>query len=182
MGFENNLDVMKNLIKNGHLPMRYNAEYPKLLAESCNCFFHACFNFSNKQLEEIANGKRISPVLMLPKKPVSKDDTTTYLLNVADLAGLKVDATKMQNSQNLEANQWLIAFYYTKQYFRFSEEKFVGDFHVVLQEKTGEWSSKIGFTPSLELCPDFKETIETFYSTYYHYENYVITNPYAKQH
>ncbi len=136
-----------------------------------NCFAHACFNLTNNiiieqnfTLEECAYFRKFSINLENPK--LFEESIFEFI----NQTGLQIQPCF--SNQQLDENQWKVALTFSKGGI---------DFHFMLQEKDGLWSSKCGRTDRIDkfrTLPKNYQPNEVF--VYDLYKTYIITNPYVK--
>lgn len=170
---------LRNVVKLGHLPSRmvdepYWARTTKtdvMFAGMANCVEHACFNFSNQQLDSIGIGtdeaENVYGGFIEPDRECSGQEMEEKLMALVRDAGLFIE--KESETSVLEPNQWRIALYF---------EEFYPDIHVLIQEKDGSWSGKCGYNVEVETF----DSLPHLWNDYYRLcGTYVITNPYAEK-
>lgn len=170
---------LKKIVKLGHLPSRMvdepywacTTETNVMFASLANCVEHACFNFSNEQLDFIGissdESENVYGGFIESDKEYGSQELEEKLIDLVRETGLLIE--KEISPQNLDSNQWRIAFYF---------EEFFPDIHVLLQEKDGTWSGKCGYNVEVE---EF-ETLPELWNDYYRLcGTYIITNPYARR-
>jgi len=169
----NNHGIIKKLNKIfslGYTPSRDNETYKCLLKNHyqathlINCFAHSCFNLTNRQIEdyqityEESRGFRVLPSWTT----YNYEDNLNYLVKFVEATGLNIEECSLY--ANINHNQWKIAYFVNNKTY---------DFHFMLQEKDGKWSSKRGKEPDIEL---YKTPPETFKENYKLFGFYKITN------
>ena len=154
----------------GYIPSRENQSYKFKLnnglktGDLINCFFHACFNLTNNQIKKFKISFEEADVLWHyypTEKGVDRNYIST-LVKFIESTGLSINECKQNTKMNY--NQWKIAYYYNNQNF---------DFHFMLQEKDGKWSSKLGSSRNLEY---FEEAPKEYHKDYKLEGFYAITN------
>lgn len=142
--------------------------------EHINCFAHACFNLTNQQITENCLDKidALSFRNLIEDFFESDSSIATRLKNFIRKTGLEIE--ECSDEEELAENQWRVALYFCNGFF-------FRDFHFILNEKDGCWSSKYGNENVLEFFetrPD-KYIAEKYNDSYKYYRSYKITNPYA---
>ncbi len=187
--FLNNRTVLvkkiEKIVKLGFLPNRGNERYyqrfvddkSEHISDYINCFAHAFFNFSNKEIKDlfVENGEIKTELLnefwdfSIDKNNVDGSLERLITSMVRD-SGLKV--SKCTEATECENNQWKVGVYYRDKKGKST------DFHFLKWEDDEFcWSSKNG-----------DETrVDKFYELPYTYRNdyrlvavYMVTNEYAK--
>ncbi len=143
-----------------------------------NCFFHACYNFPNKDLDKLV--KSIGYEDIYNDLPVGFDiksikPTKKHMLKFIKKSGLKVK--KYKPKAILKSNQHVVALY-----FAFSNNpKSEHDFHFLIQEKNGAWTGKKGYSTILQKYKELPKEIPLTFNNPYKLEDiFIITNPYQK--
>ena len=152
----------------GYLPSRGLIDY-SFSPFKVNCLGHACFNFTDKILKEISEEVFFYhiPSFRVPSEDVFTEDLSYYLKAV----GLKI--SPCEKLDILKSNEWKVALYFSY------ELGGITDYHFMLQEKDGHWSSKQGWHSQYL---DFFKTLPEVYDTNYKlFGVYKISNPYAKK-
>lgn len=171
--------LLKNLneiFRNGYVPARGSESYRvrlsngKRASELVNCLEHACFNLTNEQLDKCGLNKNNSGLFGDINLNFIKFNRyyEESLLGIIKCVGLKVKRCSEVNS--LKNNQWKVALY-----FEYSDV--FRDFHFMLQEKNGLWSSKLGDLDTIEI---YEEPPLVYKRSYVKYGTYKITNPYIE--
>lgn len=129
---------LKNIFKNGNIPSRGRELYGKLTWDF-NCLFHACFNLPNSILKKL----NLDDDQFLIYNPFGnlegdKIQIKSEMFKFIKDCGLHISK---DHKLTLLKNQRRVALYFSQAY-----EKGFGlkDFHFLLQEKDGTWSSKAG--------------------------------------
>lgn len=184
--------TLTDVFKHGYRPARKITEpYAYVLpngvkvSAAVNCFGHAVFNLRNQQFLDYNLGSfplfgSFDGICYDPKN-IAENRLMDFIRSI----GLKVadcDPAKLIT----RPDSWKVALH-----FEDSNDK--RDFHLLLEEAPGLWSSKIGFEPCLEhvyqVTPpgvyrnleDDDPTIYNFYATYQITNpNYSSDNPYLK--
>ena len=142
--------------------------------QQINCFAHACFNLTNQQItsncfekNDIDSFKNLIDDYWEEDKSIERK-LTTFVRKT----GLKIE--ECSDEEDLEENQWRVALYFFTGYF-------FRDFHFLLNEKDGSWSSKYGTEDVLEFFENRPDefVVEKYGDHYQYYGTYKITNPYA---
>ncbi len=131
-------------------------------ADIVNCLGHACFNLTNKQLDNLNFDMTDYYALrnFYGYKNETKREVAEELFTFVEQADIKVNKL----SQGiLKCNQTAVALYI--------DEKFK-DIHFIKLDEYG-WSSKLGVTPGIELYEDVPVRISPFYEFY---DAYILTN------
>ena len=168
---------LKKIFKLGYIPSRGNESYTeKENGKSVsyyvypNCLAHACFNLTNQQIKSLDYTDReiFSSFIKTPyysDKYILRD-----ILRFIKQCGLKT--TKCEVSSPLQHNEWKIAIY-------FGWRNNTKDYHFLLLEKDETWSSKWGFSITVDHFKIPPTKIEHNGYSYHLYGFYKITNPYA---
>lgn len=168
---------IRRILKSGHIPCRQNIPYTKETIPLVNCFEHACFNFTNKQIVENFSSTD-SHYFWGDWSTTSYENTEEELLSTLHNVGLNV--REFSEGGILKNNEWKVALYFT-QHFSLLD----GDFHFLLQEHNKQWSEKNGFDGNYKQFPKLPETLsdeENPMSNRFNlYKTYVIQNPYARE-
>ncbi len=166
---------LKEIFKLGYRPERrletYRCKTPSgfLTGQITNCLEHACFNLTNKQIIDnnfsIYDKSAFQSFIDVNK---SLSEITQDIFNFVEDAGLKVsDNKKIINKQK----EWRVALYYRTDYE-------VEDYHFLLQEKSGIWTSKMGSSLNIQKYLTLPKVV---YRNYDLYGVYTIKNPYIKE-
>ncbi|MBE7073889.1 MAG: hypothetical protein E7379_02220 [Clostridiales bacterium] len=153
---------LKKIFSLGYLPSRGDESYTLLhrdtnieFSKIANCLAHSFFNLTNEQLEDF--NLFDSGTFRWFYLDENDERALDRVLEFVEKTGLKVEETSLE--QDLAPNQWKVAVY-----FRVRENKnVIPDFHFILQEKDGVWSSKEGAFPTIDY---FQHPPEMFYSAY----------------
>ncbi len=164
------------IYKHGYLPSRGTESYKVMLdedvyaADLINCYGHACFNLTNRQLKEFGITSRDTNFLWcLWEDPAAKFSyVAEQMEKFIRSTGLKV--ARCKPNEKTKSNQWKIAVYY-------QSEGDIDDYHFMLQEKSGIWSSKLGASDHVDTYDDLPRP---YYRDYTFYATYIITNPYVQ--
>ncbi len=168
----------KEIFKRGYVPSRGDEAYGK--EGFCyTCFAHAAFNFTNGQLQEFENISSHeffwkSPFANFSLKSIegAKADMFALLKNV----GLQVE--HFEKGKLLKTNQWKVALYFSESFKREFGRR---DWHLLLQEKDGNWSGKCGASPLVEKFETLQQYIPWGLNNRYELSDVlVLTNPNAK--
>lgn len=190
------IKVLNRIYKNGYVASRglesyiFNIQEDTMAYQYVNCFGHACFNLKNQHFIEnnltpadtncfggliechelsAAAYSKLCTRYILNRSCDKPEEVTERLFDTVTSAGLVVD--KCLEKSILKNNQWKIALYFRQTVNNLE------DYHFLLQEKDGKWSSKMGHSKKLDL---FEQPEETIYHGYKIHGIYSITNPYAK--
>ncbi len=190
------IKVLKKIYKDGYVASRGLESYIFKIQEDAmaykyvNCFGHACFNLKNQHFIEnnltpadtncfggliecnelsATEYSKLCTQYILNSAYDKPEEVTSRLFETVTSAGLVVD--KCLEKSILKNNQWKVALYFLK------SPNHLIDYHFLLQEKDGRWSSKMGHSQNLEVLENLEETI---YHGYKIYGIYSITNPYVK--
>ena len=177
---------LRDIFRQEYVPVRGNQNYNKwilkegkkryrLAGDGINCLGHACFNLTNEIIVDY--GITFDDVQALWNFDTFNKNPKLTIENISSFieeVGLKI--RKSSSEEELGENEWKIAYY-------FSKDK--DDYHFMLQERDGRWSSKSGADSSITY---FNEAPEEFVSEsrqngrieYVLEDFYVITNPYVK--
>lgn len=155
--------------KNGYLVNCYG--------DLINCFAHACFNLSNRQIRDlnIDTLDMVNFSQFVPSYNASNQEIENNLTSFVRATGLKMNACNPEGL--MKANEWKVALYLCK-------APDLRDFHFFLQEKDGTWSSKYGYNASeLSTLPELTDhyTAPIFHDTYDYYKTFAIENPFARE-
>ncbi|MBP3345103.1 MAG: hypothetical protein J6K97_02750 [Clostridia bacterium] len=157
----------------GYIPSRGNESYDSYTFEGyayelANCFAHACLNLKNNQYKlnhfnhnDCEVFRSFLPDLNETPEKILKN--VSIFLKKSNLLVSRCDKFDLAKE-----NQWKVAFYYSKQ---------KPDFHFMLQEKDGRWSSKQGASPEIE---HFDALPIVFEKDYRFHSVLMITNPACK--
>ena len=169
---------LQEIIKLGHVPCRGDEYYGKF-GGYVNCFEHACFNLTNKQIESLClDDWRLSfrsPFGEFDENSIEK--SREEMFHFVTQTGLKVE--KGLPTKILKSNQYQVALYFSK----IVNRDIIDDFHFLLQEKDGTWSGKCGDMSTNVEHFDSLETVlpHTTISKYVLDNVFTITNPYASE-
>lgn len=176
---------INEVVKLGFLPNRGNEKYFQRFVEQSdehisdyiNCFAHAFFNFSNKEIKDlfVENGEIKTELLnefwdFSIDKNHAEESLEKLITGLVRNSGLK--AEKCTEATECDKNQWKVGVYYRNKKGKST------DFHFLRWEENEFcWSSKNG-----------DETrVDKFYELPYIYRNdyklvavYMVTNEYAK--
>ncbi len=179
--------VIKSLnviLKKGYLPSRGREFYGPYTCRM-NCLGHSVFNLTNFLIdvfdqETLKNGLSEYDYFFTNVFGGFNENNLEIerkrMFNFIEKTGLKVEIEKV--GQILKPNQYKIAFYATDN-FNKKRNGGGGDFHFILQEKDGFWSSKAG-NGEVEFLPKLEKTLPHNAETRYQLEDVlVVTNPYA---
>lgn len=177
------IEKFSSIIKTGYTPSRGTKKYiylNKLCNKKINhgirinCFLH-CFNFTNEQIERL-NLDRTS------------DEIVSFGIDLAHkaerkaLSFLRATGLIVKPCTNIKAplsnNQWRIAFYNEED---FDEGEECNNWHFLLQEKNGKWTSKQGFSGDVTIYNKLPEKIAKPFTPWVLRNTYVVTNPYADE-
>lgn len=127
-----------------------------------NCFGHACFNLTNKQLDNLNFNMTDYYALrnFYKYKNETKREVSEELFSFVEQAGIKVSSL---SRGILKRNQTVVALYIDEKY---------KDIHFIKLDEYG-WSSKLGITPGIKLYENVPEKISPFYEFY---DSYILTN------
>lgn len=173
--YENIIKNINTIFRQGYVPSRGAESYRSLLPNGVricrvtNCLEHACFNLTNKQLAECKIDTKSSDLFgNFEALNISNEKYEADILKLVRNVGLEVK--KCPENKILKNNQWKVAMYFEDMGDR-------RDFHFMLQEKNGMWSSKQGDLDTVEI---YQEPPIVFKRTYVKYGIYEITNPYKE--
>ena len=163
--------LIKNLnkiYKNGYVPSRGTKAYDKISTLTVNCYGHACFNLTDKNLAELAPyGSELKAYF----RNFASTFTGAFNEAVRRIRDVGLIVERSNLSEELKENQWRFAYYY-------KDDEFTGrDLHFMIQEKDGKWASKMGTSPNVEV---FDKLPEYFHGEYELMGVYKVTNPYVK--
>ena len=172
---------LKKIFQLGYCPSRMAQSYdfvnPYTKTEfftQINCFAHAVFNLSNQQIYEncLTNNDTDSFRNLIEDYWETEDSIFKRLSAFITKTGLKIE--KCNDEDELKENQWRVALY-------FCDGWTFKDFHFLLNESDGRWSSKYGTTNLLEFFDERPEKYiaQEYNDRYDYYGTYKITNPYA---
>lgn len=165
------LSKLHQVFKDGYRPARGNESYAAqlkngvLAGDMINCFGHT-FNLRNQQLDDY----QFTPDRIygyFPAEPGASGQTRAQpMLDFIQETGLRVAACD-PNEPITDFKSWKIALYFAP-----------SDFHFLLEEAPGRWSSKLGFSFEVDqnLYPPQK-----YYGAFDYnlFNTYKITNPHA---
>ena len=160
---------LNKIYKKGYMPEREKEKYSELHAEVVNCFGHACFNLSNKILDEFALHQADLMDFFRNFNGFGIHNYFKESVNRIEKVGLKINVSSLK--EPVKKNQWKIAYYVMNNIFSGS------DLHFMIQAKDGKWYSKLGKNPGVEV---FDKLPKVFHGKYKLSGIYKITNPYAK--
>lgn len=179
---------IQRIFKSGYVPDRgdetyfYNFIDPVLkqevyTSEICNCFGHACFNLKNEHFKN----HKISLVnrdffynFGTDLETKNNEEIEKLILKKIESVGLIPSLAK--DTTQLKNNQWKVAMYIDR--ISFGQNDVFRDYHFMLQEKDGRWSSKDSFKVDVEKYDELTK----HFGLYYKLHNvYTITNPNAKE-
>ena len=175
------LSHLQDVFRDGYRPARGDESYSVYVGnyvkafQMVNCLGHV-FNLTNKQLEDydIIPCRLYSYFPGIKEQPQAKREQR--LLDFIQATGLQVqDCAPDKNIKDF--NTWKIAMY-------FENNPYSKDFHFLLEEAPGFWSSKIGYSSYLEHIYTKEPPVKyaPMADNRYQYEyrgTYQITNPYA---
>lgn len=154
----------------GYVPSRENQSYKYKInrgmrtGDLINCFAHACFNLTNNQIKKFKISFEEANAFWhyyISEKGVDRNYITS-ITEFIESTGLSINVCRQNAKMNY--NQWKIAYYYNNE---------ILDFHFMLQEKDGKWSSKLGSSRNLEY---FEEVPKEYHKDYKLKGFYAITN------
>ncbi|MBQ8908828.1 MAG: hypothetical protein IJY90_00850 [Clostridia bacterium] len=140
---------LRRLLSLGYLPARGNQSYRMVHTSTAremtflvNCVAHTFFNLTNQQLENFdsLDGMNFRGFLF-----EDEDCSVSYkrVIDFVKRTGLNVTNTSFKAP--VEDNSWRVAVY-----FQIDDNgKYGADFHFLLEENDGMWSSKEGSFPDL---------------------------------
>ena len=161
---------ISKIYKRGYLPSRKQKEYSQLFTKPVNCFGHACFNLSDRDLKQLED---YIPELDDYFRQFGNCGVNNYFKIARDRieqVGLQVEKSYL--TEKLKFNQWRIAYYVYS-----GDEFYSSDLHFMIQGKNGVWYSKRGRRPEIEKLDELPEVYRDEYQLIGIYK---ITNPYAK--
>lgn len=128
-----------------------------------NCFSHACFNLTNRQLDILDFNMDDYYVFrdFYRDETATKREIAEELFTFVEDVGIKVE--RKSRDRILKKNQTVVALYF--------DEKFK-DVHFIKLEEFG-WSSKPGIICSIDVFDEVPERISPFYDLY---DTYILTN------
>lgn len=159
---------LNNIFKLGYIPSRGNQVYKPYVSECFNCVEHTIFNLKNEHVTDYKITPFQSRIFWNLNCEGSADPQKIEkrILEVVTSTGLCIQKTN--EYKEIESNQWKIAYYFSPQW---------NDYHFMLQENDGSWSSKAGVCSKLEYYSD----LPYIYNKHYELQSvYVVTNPYKK--
>ena len=170
---------IKKIFKLGYIPSRGNENYKIVdgnnvtnYAPLINCLGHACFNLTNEHLKDFDK----NDASILRNFIQSPLHANTYIakdiFNFVKKCGLKIKPTKRHSL--LKDNEWKIALYFGWYGYR-------KDYHFLLQEKDGTWSSKWGSSSEVIFLNSPTKKLNHCGYDYTLYGFYKISNPMTKQ-
>ncbi|MBE7073888.1 MAG: hypothetical protein E7379_02215 [Clostridiales bacterium] len=176
---------LNRLFSMGYMPSRGDESYKVIHKNTnnettflVNCMAHSCFNLTNQQLAEFdeLDSKNFKQFYWEGEE---QSEIYGRILKFVRRTGLKVERTSLSHS--VGKGQWKIAVYFID---RVNDERKKPDFHFILQEKDGVWSSKEGSFPYIryfDIPP--KHFISEFgnHKPYKLHEYLMITNPIAQE-
>ena len=164
----------KIFIKDGYIPAREDGGYTEVLSNGIqarqlvNCMGHSCFNLTNRQLEDydigFARDKEFYFGKMLDNKR-SQLQCADHIRSFIKSVGLKVHDCEPEYELK-DWRSWKVALYFYG----------LEDYHFLLHERDGSWSSKAGDSPTLHY---YSEAPETYDNCYELFDCFSITNPKA---
>ena len=179
----NTILKLNKIFKLGYIPSRKNESYEESHNETgcklgvfINCFAHACFNLTNKQIQDFdendANsfGYKID-YLGQPHHMIRKN-----LINFIKKTGLRVYRTT--KDYPTAENQWIVAMYFGLN----MKDHINQDYHFMLKEKDGFWSHKVGHNNVTKYVSDPPKRF-IWQASQYEYTLdgfYLITNPFVE--
>ena len=167
------------ILRRGHVPCRGDEEYKKKNSWLFACFPHACYNFTNEQLDEFDIGSEefllYNPFGFFNTSSI--ETTKSEMLGFLKKTGLQVE--RYHEGKILKANQWKVAMYFSESYKRDFGQR---GWHFLLQEKDGSWSGKNGGSVLVEKFEKPERFIPWDLNNRYEFNDLlVLTNPYAKE-
>ncbi len=179
--------------RDGYRPARGNESYEyrlknKTLASTMvNCMGHI-FNLRNQQLDDYDFGpfQIFNDFPSINQDPYEK--TVKQMFDFIKETGLKIEECAPDKTID-DFRSWKIALYFENKIINCGNQNiYRRDFHYQLEEGPQLWSSKLGFTPSVEYINTkeppqvFQSSISEFEPTVYNlYGTYQLTNPYADE-
>lgn len=159
-----------NLIyKKGYLPAREKENYSQLYTSVINCFGHACFNLSNKDLESMEPFVHQLDIFLHDFGNCGVYNYFKEAQKRIRQVGLNIEKSSL--SERIENNQWKVAYYVLN-------DEFLGtDLHFMIQGSDGKWIGKLGSSSKIE-C--FDKLPSSYRENYSLMGIYKITNPYVK--
>lgn len=179
---QENVGLAKKLggvIKQGYMPQRGLQTYmfaycfdPEIvMGDIINCFGHAVFNLTNEMIVKLGlTMEEIEPMWRFGEKQAQGIKFTDEIEDFVRQTGLKIEPCELHTK--MKKNQWKIAYY-----MRHPAEGL--DYHFILQERDGRWSSKNGQRPKVETF--VSDPPKMWKDKYYLCGYYCITNPYVNE-
>ena len=167
------------VFKQGYMPQRGTQTYmyaycfdPEvLMGDIINCFGHAAFNLTNEMIEKLGlTMEELEPIWRFGEKQNQGVTFSDEIEGFIRQTGLKIEPCGLHTK--MKKNQWKIAYY-----MRHLSEGI--DYHFILQEKDGRWSSKNGQRPKVETF--VSDPPKMWKDKYYLCGYYCITNPYVNE-
>lgn len=177
------IDSFSEIVKTGYIPSRGKTRYIYLNKECnkkinhgirINCFLH-CFNFTNEQIAKLNLDYKTDEIVSFGMDIDHKAERKA--LSFLRATGLIVKPCKNITSP-LANNQWRIA-YYNEEDFEAGEE--ANNWHFLMQEKNGKWTSKLGFSGDVTSYNTLPNKIDKPFTPWVLRNTYTITNPYADE-
>ncbi len=174
---EKELAVIKSINKVLRLgnPFRGTQKYIYHNHSYVNCFCHACFNFSNDDIENFLSDcpTKIYGNFFIGTGEQTIKPTKQHMVDFIKSTGLKIE--KCKKNTILKPNQYKVALF-----FAVSKHSPHRDFHFLRQEPNGQWTGKNGFRSNkVEIFETLPKTLPyTGNNPYKLNEVFVITNPY----
>lgn len=170
--YDSSIKYLKEIFEMGYIPSRDFSSYKEFFV--ANCFEHACFNLTDKQLK---SPKLINSFFSDFYDKFSTEKTEDNMLNLITDTGLKIEKS---NRKTILKNQWKISLYFS---LNPGYITYINDFHFFLQTYNSNiWTSKMGFLDN-KVYTHHRLNTNFFHQPYLYqrYANYIITNPNAPE-
>ncbi|MBQ8444394.1 MAG: hypothetical protein IJX25_03485 [Clostridia bacterium] len=179
---ESTILKLKGVFKLGHLPIRGDEPYYVLHMASnqevtflVNCMAHSFFNLTNDQLENY-NEFDAKNFRQFYWPDDSEEEVYNRILKFVRKTGLSV--VKTTESCKPKKGQWKVGVYFLER----EKKECKVDFHFILRESDGRWSSKEGSYPELiyyDKLPEFLQSDVGNRKRYKFHGYLMVTNPHV---
>lgn len=175
------INKLNKIVKSGHIPSHSSKTYNPRTTFVSNCFIHACFNLSDKQLYRFDENEATEIMKHINYDKCSTgEEIKDSLFSIIKKSGLSIE--RVGRNHICKANQWIVAFYLIASKYSLQQgvRRIYDDYHFMLKEKDGKWSEKRGGSPEINIIDKQPITIPNYHSQYVLQGYYLITNPYAE--
>ena len=167
---------IRQIFSMGYLPSRKDQTYQivsqngKTYGRQMNCLAHACFNLTNELFDKLQFDdcdRYIFDAKRYPYEP--EDHVVKNFIKKMQYCGLRVK--KCKATTKTKTNEWKVALYFG------STAMLDKDYHFIIQESDGKWSSKVGWLSEVEYLKTPLKVYSTHGIDYKLYGIYIIENP-----